>query len=103
MVAVGTVDEISNRVEQKTQIRIQAIGDHEPLKAWLENHSNVEAVSERLGDISLTLITTDEDYEDKAADLLAEMIHAGYRITSFAGESKSLEDVFLHVTEGRVQ
>lgn len=103
LVAVGTVDEISNRVEQKTQIRIQAIGDHEPLKDWLMHHANVEAVSERLGDVCLTLTTTDQDYEEKAADLLAEMIQAGYRITSFAGESKSLEDVFLHVTEGRVQ
>ncbi len=103
LVAVGTVDEISNRVEQKTQIRIQVIGDKANLQNWLENHNNIESVTVQSDAIILTLTTTDQDYEQRAADLLSEMVRADFQIISFATETKSLEDVFLHVTEGRVQ
>ena len=40
---------------------------------------------------------------EEQADLLKQLVEAGHRVVEFAGHAKSLEDVFLHVTEGRVQ
>ena len=37
------------------------------------------------------------------AKLLREVVEAGFAVVEFASKTKSLEDVFLHVTEGRVQ
>ena len=37
------------------------------------------------------------------ADLLREMVQAGFRIASFGSQAKTLEDVFMQVTEGLVQ
>jgi hypothetical protein len=35
--------------------------------------------------------------------LLREIVEAGFPVVEFGAKHKSLEDVFLHVTEGRVQ
>ena len=40
---------------------------------------------------------------DEQADLLAELVHAGIRVSSFQTKQRSLEEAFLHVTQGRVQ
>ena len=37
------------------------------------------------------------------ADLLAEIIAAGFRVVAYGTRQKSLEDVFMHVTKGKVQ
>ena len=37
------------------------------------------------------------------ADTLKDMIDAGFRVASFSGKPKSLEDVFLQITRGRIQ
>jgi ABC-2 type transport system ATP-binding protein len=42
------------------------------------------------------------DRESEAA-LLRAIVEAGFPVVEFGAKHKSLEDVFLHVTEGRVQ
>jgi len=37
------------------------------------------------------------------AALLRQVVDAGFLVVEFASKTKSLEDVFMHVTEGRVQ
>jgi ABC-2 type transport system ATP-binding protein len=37
------------------------------------------------------------------AQLLRAIVEAGFPVVEFGAKHKSLEDVFLHVTEGRVQ
>ena len=37
------------------------------------------------------------------ADLLKAMIEAGFRVVAFGSHRRSLEDVFMQVTEGLVQ
>jgi ABC-2 type transport system ATP-binding protein len=40
---------------------------------------------------------------ESEAALLRAIVEAGFRVVEFGARHKSLEDVFLHVTEGRVQ
>ena len=50
---------------------------------------------------SLTISFSGE--ADVQADLLAELIRADIRVSSFQPKQRSLEEAFLHVTQGRVQ
>jgi ABC-2 type transport system ATP-binding protein len=40
---------------------------------------------------------------ESEAALLREIVEAGFAVVEFGTRHKSLEDVFLHVTEGRVE
>ena len=54
----------------------------------------------------LCMVTLLQGYvgaSDAEAALLREMVLAGFPVVEFGAKQKSLEDVFLHVTEGRVQ
>lgn len=103
LVAVGTVDEISQRVQQQATLRADFVGDIGPAVRWLESHGQIETIRADALGVTFSLHPSDADYSARVADLLAEMIGAGLRVVSFAGENQTLEDVFLHVTEGRVQ
>jgi hypothetical protein len=66
---------------------------------WLGTREDIADVAERLGAVTLT---HDGGPEEQAA-LLRQVVEAGFSVVEFASKAKSLEDVFLHVTEGRVQ
>ena len=41
--------------------------------------------------------------QEAEAELLREMIEAGFRVTAFGSQQQTLEDVFMQVTRGLVQ
>ncbi len=107
LVAVGTVEEISRRVEERVKVRLQIAGDVGPALKWLETHHEIESLraieSGATFDFTAEHEAKSETTQEQLANLLATMIGEGFRVAEFASQSKTLEDVFLHVTEGRVQ
>jgi ABC-2 type transport system ATP-binding protein len=99
LLATGSVAEISAQLEASCQVRIRLLDDPQPLLDWLSNHEDVREVE---CSAALVMCTHDGGQEGQAA-LLSEMVKAGFRVHEFSSKTKSLEDVFLHVTEGRVQ
>ncbi|MEM9185557.1 MAG: ABC transporter ATP-binding protein [Planctomycetota bacterium] len=99
LLAVGSVDEISARVATQCYVTIRAVGGVAPVAEWLAQHEQVSDVAIE-GDRLRLQHAGDEAAQ---ADLLAELVAAGFRIIEFGSRAVSLEDVFLHVTEGRVQ
>jgi len=99
LLAVGTVDEISAKSQAKSQVRLRTLGDSQPLVQWLSKRDEMEDVLLELGFVAFT----HQGGQAEQAILLREIIGAGFDIVEFASKTKSLEDVFLHVTEGRVQ
>ena len=69
------------------------------LAEWLARR---EGVFEARVDGQLVVIAHRGDAEAEA-DLLRDMIGAGFRVAQFGSRARSLEDVFLQVTEGKVQ
>jgi len=99
LLAVGTVDEISAQSQTKSRVRLRTLGELQPIEQWLTQRDDIEDVS-----VELDVLTfTHEGGKSEQALLLREIIEAGFEIVEFASKTKSLEDVFLHVTEGRVQ
>ena len=97
--AFGTVAEISAKMETASRVRLRLVGDTESLLAWMSERDDVSDVALEAGVIALK---HDGDEENQAR-LLREIIQAGFDVLEFSSKQQSLEDVFLHVTEGRVQ
>jgi ABC-2 type transport system ATP-binding protein len=99
LVAVGTVAEISAKAQVRGIVRVRVLSGPERLAEWLKTR---DGVSELRFDGDLAIFSFDGDRAAEAA-LLRAMIEAGMPVVEFGAKHKSLEDVFLHVTEGRVQ
>lgn len=106
LVAVGTVEEISSRVEETVTVEVRlapeaADGrDAAALVEWLGGDEHASQVERVRNLVRFAYGVPLERRETALADLLAEVIAAGFRVASFGPRGKSLEDVFLHVTGG---
>jgi ABC-2 type transport system ATP-binding protein len=69
------------------------------LHQWLAQRADIQDVKT---DGELATFSHAGDRESEAG-LLKAMVEAGFGVIEFGARHKSLEDVFLHVTEGRVQ
>ena len=99
LLAVGTVDEISQRSLTHSDVRLSVLDDAERLVEWLRARDDIADVVQRKNELTLTHAGGPEEQ----AALLRELVGANFAIVEFASKIKSLEDVFMHVTEGRVQ
>lgn len=104
LIAVGSVDEIHRRATPseaaiKTEIKMQLLSGVDGAVEWLSQRDDVHDL--RI-DGDLVRFALDGDRTQQAA-LLREMIAAGLEVSDFGGHTKSLEEVFLHVTRGVVQ
>lgn len=99
LLAVGTVDEISARTESLSRVRLRTLEDPQKLLNWLNQRKDITELEAEANLITLN----HEGGETEQAVLLRELVEAGFPIIEFASKTKSLEDVFLHVTEGRIQ
>ena len=109
LLAVGTVDEILSRQageeitgtadDEKIELTIQVLSDSTAAIKWLEEQPNVGPIRT---EVSLIKFLYPND-SDAHANLLASMIHADIRVARFNSQQRSLEDVFLQVTQGRIQ
>jgi ABC-2 type transport system ATP-binding protein len=99
LLAVGSVAEISATSQSKSTVHVRVLNGAERLQNWLMVREDI--FEPRLAN-DLAIFTHAGNRESEAA-LLREIIEAGFAVVEFGVQHKSLEDVFLHVTEGRVQ
>jgi ABC-2 type transport system ATP-binding protein len=98
MLAVGSVSEIQKGHQRHAWVRVRVLGGAASLAGWLAARGDVADLSTD-GELATFSHTGDEQSE---AELLKEMIQAGFRVAAFGGQQRSLEDVFMQVTEGLV-
>ena len=102
LVAAGSVDEISAGVAEVTAaslIRMRILGDPAPGRQWLEARDDIQDLKQT-GDL---FTFNHVGGPPEQAELLRQLIVEGVPVVEFAGKTRTLEDIFLHVTEGRVQ
>lgn len=101
LLAVGTVDEIQQQQQRHTDtlLEVRVLGDATTAVNWLSAREDVRDIRVE-GDAILFLHEAEQDAQ---ADVLRGLVLAGVRVLAFGARSTSLEDVFLSVTEGRVQ
>jgi ABC-2 type transport system ATP-binding protein len=99
LLASGSVAEISAQYEATSRLRIRTLREPAELIHWLRLHADLSEVELFEGVIHCT----HEGGDEAQSGLLRDMIQAGYHVLEFTSKKTTLEDVFLHVTEGRVQ
>jgi ABC-2 type transport system ATP-binding protein len=99
LLAVGSVAEISARAQVQSLVHVKVLDDAARLQTWLAAR---EGVAELRMDGDLAIFSQAGDRQAEAA-LLRAIVEAGFPVIEFGAKHKTLEDVFLHVTEGRVQ
>jgi ABC-2 type transport system ATP-binding protein len=102
LVATGTLGEMRQRIQSQRLVRIgltDRVGD---AQAWLTGRSHVvrvEPVTDNgEGDLQVTFAGDDE----ALAQLLNDMVGAGFPVLNFHEEAGDLEDVFMRLTRGVV-
>lgn len=98
LLALGTVDEIQGQCTT-SDVEVRVLGRDDELVVWLRERPEVTEVRSDAGRHRFS----SGGGLDEQADLLAEMVSAGFRVVSFGSETRSLEDVFMNVTRGRLQ
>jgi ABC-2 type transport system ATP-binding protein len=98
LLAVGSVDEIHLAQQPERLVQLTVLGGASALAPWLEQRGarGIEVD----GDIGR--FRHDGSAEEEA-ELLREMVLAGFRVAAFGSQTKTLEEVFMQVTEGLVQ
>lgn len=99
LLAVGSVAEISARVETDTTVRLRVVRDADQLATWLTKREDVDRV---IVEERWVMFQHGGD-EDSQSRLLREIVDAQFQVIEFGVRRKTLEDVFLEVTKGRVQ
>ena len=99
LLAVGSVDEISARVASQCRVTLRVLDNAPAVAEWLERHEQIDG----LEIVGAKLQFQHEGDEAAQAHLLSELVRHGFPVVEFGARAVSLEDVFLHVTEGRVQ
>lgn len=104
MLAVGTVDQILNKHTQsgdqrRSWLRVRILGGAGVLVNWLEQRPEVSnlQINDEIAAFEFLGEETDE------VQLLRAMMLAEFPVQSFGSQNKSLEEVFMQVTRGRIQ
>jgi ABC-2 type transport system ATP-binding protein len=99
LLAVGTVDEIHRARQTHRTVQIRVLSGAEGLCAWLAGRGDSHNIRRDGENVEFR---HDGDQESEA-DMLRELVQAGFRVVAFGSRAESLEDVFMQVTEGLVQ
>jgi len=101
LVAVGSVDEIRQRLTPHRVVRLMVLDKLPQAKEVLMHVPGVTEVTdvpERPGQLRLALAGSDA----KLAEALRTLVMSGVSVSSFYEETGNLEDVFLRLTKGIV-
>jgi len=99
LLATGSVEEIQRERKQHRELIFRVLDRAGEMAKRLSEHENVENL---IVDGQLVRMEFSGEMSAQAA-LVKELVVAGFEIAEVTARTKSLEDVFLQVTEGLVQ
>ena len=99
LLATGSVEEIQREQEQHRELTIRILAEAQKAAEEIRFRDDVETT---VVDGELVRFEFIGDAEAQA-DLVSWVVGKGYRVAEVSSHKKSLEDVFLQVTEGLVQ
>ena len=102
LVAVGTLEQLNERVMTHRQIHIGLIDRKEEAQAALQTMEGVYAVR-LLENMSRASLEVDFTGDDEAIHkLLVKLLEQGFPVVHFSEEKNNLEEVFMRATKGIV-
>ena len=99
ILAAGPVEEILQRLRPRRRLSVRLAGASDRLERFLVEQPGVSNVHEAGPCIEFEF----EGGDDEQVQLVSRLIAAGFPVLEFAAHSAGLEDLFIEITEGRVQ
>ncbi len=99
LLATGSVADIQRGHQNQNDVKVRILGGGQELVKWLRERSDVANI---VLDGELVRFSHEGQRADEAR-LLREIVLAGFEVAEFGSHPKSLEDVFMQVTQGVVQ
>jgi ABC-2 type transport system ATP-binding protein len=97
LIAVGSVDDITDQLQQERLIQVKVQEKISEAKAMMEENPGVVAVNETADGVLQVRFSGDGEEQQK---LLRTLVLAELPVLSFAESSNSLEDLFMQITKG---
>jgi len=102
LVATGTLAEMRQLIQSQRVVRVGLTGRAEEAQAWLADRPDVVQVEPVVDNGGRGLLVTFSGGDEPLAQLLSQMVGAGFSVVMFREESGDLEDVFMRLTKGIV-
>jgi ABC-2 type transport system ATP-binding protein len=99
ILATGPVEDILQRLRPRRRLSVRLTGPGDRLERFLVEQPGVVNVHEAGPCIEFEF----EGGDDEQVQLVSRVIGAGFPVLEFAAHSAGLEDLFIEITEGRVQ
>ncbi len=99
ILATGPVQEILEGVRQRRILSIRLAGAYEGAERFLLEQPGVSKVHEANRRLQFEFTGGD----DEQVSLVSRLVGAGFPVLEFSAHSAGLEDLFIEITEGRVQ
>jgi ABC-2 type transport system ATP-binding protein len=99
LLATGTVEEIRQSLKQSRDIVVRVAGPTEAAMNLLAKYEGIDDLRSEGGTIHFVIHGGDEEQ----IMLLRALADARINVLDYSARDESLEDVFLQITEGRVQ
>lgn len=95
----GTIDEVIKKAAPTKVMLIRVLDQQQELLKELLQTPGVAHAKEHGAEIAVEL----EGDEEKAVELLGQLVGKGFKISEFKQSKTNLEDIFMNVTKGGVQ
>lgn len=102
LLATGSVDEIQSQTQNKSELTLRVLNRHEEIEAALAGIGDDMHIDHVLVDGQLIRFGFSGELGDQAS-IVTRLVEQGFQVAEVSAQKKSLEDLFLQVTEGLVQ
>jgi len=99
ILATGTVQSILENVRRRRILSVRLAKHHEGVERFLLEQPGVLNVHEAGGRVQFEFDGGDDDQ----VSLVGRLVAGGFPVLEFSAQSAGLEDLFIEITEGRVQ
>jgi len=99
ILATGTVNDILETVRKRRLLSVRVAGARDGVERFLLEQPAVRSVHEANGRIEFEF----DGGDDEQVQLVSRILAAGFPVLEFTAHSAGLEDLFIEITEGRVQ
>ena len=99
ILATGTMQEILEKVRRRRILSLRLAGSHYRIERFLVEQPGVVNVHQAGGRVQFEFDGDDGDQ----VSLVGRLIGAGFPVLEFSAHGAGLEDLFIEITEGRVQ
>lgn len=102
LLATGSIDEIQSEAKNQSELTLRVLNRHDEINSVLGKMHEEISIDNVILDGQFVRFGFSGDTDHQAA-IVTHLVNQGFQVAEVTAHKKSLEDIFLQVTEGLVQ